>query len=56
MLKKVSECGYSRDYRGIRVSSSGKRFRIEEAVIWNIVNREDRLFGQAAAFQSWAYL
>lgn len=56
MLKKVSEQGFSRDYRGVRVSSSGRRFRIEQAVIWNIVDEEDRLFGQAAAFHRWTYL
>jgi hypothetical protein len=56
MLKKVSECGYSRDYRGTRVSSSGRRFRIERAVIWNIVDEKDRSLGQAAAFHRWTYL
>jgi hypothetical protein len=56
MLAKVSEQGYSKDYRGVRISSSGKRFRIEQAMIWNVVNSEGRLFGQAAAFHRWVYL
>ena len=56
MLKKVSAQGFSRDYRGVRVSSSGRRFRIEEAVIWNILDEKKRPYGQAAAFHRWTYL
>ncbi|MDX1387298.1 MAG: MEKHLA domain-containing protein [bacterium] len=56
LLTKVSEQGYSQDYRGIRISSSGKRFRIEEAVVWNIVDENGVHFGQAAAFKKWRHL
>jgi MEKHLA domain-containing protein len=56
MLKKVSAQGFSKDYRGVRVSSSGRRFRIEQAVIWNILDKKHHPFGQAAAFHRWTYL
>lgn len=56
LLRKVSEQGYSQDYRGTRISSSGKRFRIEEAIVWNVVDDQGAPHGQAAAFKKWGYI
>ena len=56
LLKKVSEQGYSIDYRGIRISSTGRRFRIQKAVVWNIINQKETFFGQAAVLRKWNYL
>lgn len=56
LLKRVTEHGYIDDYRGIRVSSTGRRFRIEEAIIWNLIDVEGVYRGQAAALYKWAEL
>lgn len=53
LLARVTEHGYIDDYRGVRISSSGKRFRIEKAFIWNILNTEGEYCGQAAALFKW---
>lgn len=56
LLSKVREQGFSRDYRGTRISSSGKRFRIEQAIVWNVVDEKGTKHGQAAAFKKWGYI
>lgn len=50
LLARVAEKGYIDDYSGIRVSSSGRRFRIHDAVVWNLIDASGRLHGQAATF------
>lgn len=56
LLKLVTEHGYIDDYRGIRVSSTGRRFRIDEAIIWNLIDEQGVYRGQAAALYKWAEL
>ena len=36
MLEQAKTHGYISDYRGIRISRSGKRFLVEQATVWNI--------------------
>ncbi len=50
LLARVAENGFIDDYSGIRVSSSGKRFRIHDAVVWNLLDARGHLHGQAATF------
>jgi len=40
-------------YGGIRIDSSGRRFRIQGARLWTLRNTEGCPCGQAAAFKSW---
>jgi len=56
ILKEVGQKGYSDHYQGVRVSSSGKRFRIENAIVWNLLDEEEAYCGQAALFDKWRYL
>ena len=53
VLERVSRDGYISDYSGIRVSSSGKRFRIEQAVVWDLLDASGACHGQAATFDHW---
>lgn len=53
LMARVARDGFIDDYRGIRVSSTGKRFWIENATVWNIVDANGRYHGQAAMFQDW---
>ncbi len=43
-------------YSGIRIAADGTRFRIEDAIIWNIADADGRRLGQAAALASWQRL
>jgi hypothetical protein len=51
-MKTVKECGIIRNYGGVRVALSGKRFLISNAAVWNIVV-DGVYLGQAAAFDRW---
>ena len=50
LLRRVTEDGYVDDYCGVRISSSGKRFEVRDAYVWNVYDGETRV-GQAALFR-----
>jgi hypothetical protein len=52
-LRQVREKGFIDDYSGIRISSSGNRFLIARATVWNVTDNLGRHLGQAATFFSW---
>lgn len=55
LLERTSRDGFVDDYRGIRISTTGRRFRIEQAIVWNL-HDDGHLVGQAATFYHWTYL
>jgi hypothetical protein len=56
LMSRAARDGFVDDYRGVRISSSGKRFFIEQAIIWNLVDADGRRVGQAATFSEWTPL
>ena len=56
LLNAVSTKGYIDNYRGVRISKTGRRFLIENATVWNLSDDNDRHIGQAACFKEWHYL
>ena len=56
MLEQVAKQGYIDNYRGVRISSTGKRFLIEQAVVWNLYDDSITFCGQAATFPNWTWL
>jgi hypothetical protein len=56
MLERARTRGYMDNYRGVRVSHSGRRFLIENAVVWNVIDQTGRRLGQAATFSHWTFL
>ena len=56
MLAVAEEQGYFAGYRGIRISSTGKRFLVEDATVWNVVDGQGIRVGQAATFAHWTLL
>ena len=56
LLAAVASDGFIDDYAGERVSSTGQRFWIEQATVWNLVNEQGVYCGQAAMFAHWSYL
>lgn len=53
LMQQVRAQGYIEDYTGVRVAASGRRFVIERATVWNVVDADDRYYGQAATFGRW---
>ena len=56
LLAAVTARGYIDDYSGVRISKTGRRFRIQRATVWNLISEDGRLCGQAAMFDSWHHL
>ena len=56
LLARVASHGFIEDYSGIRISASGRRFRIKRATVWNLLDGSGKRVGQAAAFADWAPL
>lgn len=53
LLDQVARTGFLSGYRGIRVAKSGRRFLIEDGVVWELIDRAGTRQGQAATFRSW---
>jgi hypothetical protein len=56
LLATVTRDGFIDDYCGVRITKSGRRFLIEQATVWNLVDERDVYCGQAATFSRWRYL
>jgi hypothetical protein len=56
LMTRVSRDGFMQGYRGIRVSASGRKFRIEDATIWNLLDETGSTIGQAACLRHWQFL
>ena len=59
LLQRTARRGYVDDYQGIRISKSGRRFKIDRALVWNLLDfsREVPIgCGQAATFSEWKML
>ena len=53
LLQEVARNGFLSGYQGLRVAKSGRRFIIEDGVVWELVDRDGMRHGQAATFLSW---
>lgn len=56
MLARAVERGFVDDYRGVRISLTGRRFLVQDALVWNVIGPENRRLGQAATFSRWTFL
>jgi hypothetical protein len=56
LLAAVERRGFIDDYSGIRISKTGRRFRIAQATVWNLVSENAGKCGQAAMFSQWKFL
>ena len=56
MLEQAKTRGYLDTYRGVRITSTGRRFLVENVLIWNVVDAEGQRVGQAATFSQWTWL
>ena len=56
LLETAARKGYIDDYAGIRISASGKRFRISNVILWSVTDTTGAQLGQAAFFDQWEYV
>lgn len=56
LLAEVTSRGFIDNYSGVRISKSGRRFRIARAMVWNLLDEVGKPCGQAAMFDQWEML
>ena len=56
LLARVTRDGFIDNYSGVRISKTGRRFRIDQAIVWNLVTEAGQPAGQAARFERWEFL
>lgn len=54
LLAIAAQKGFIDDYSGVRISSTGRRFMIANAIIWNVTDENGNRIGQAATFDRWS--
>ena len=55
-LADVAARGFVDRYEGVRIAKSGRRFRIRNALLWNLLDETGQFCGQAAMFSDWQFL
>ncbi|MCM3629787.1 MEKHLA domain-containing protein [Paenibacillus glycanilyticus] len=55
-LSLAGDNGFIDNYTGIRISSTGRRFYVIEATVWNLIDEKGNNHGQAAAFRKYRYV
>jgi hypothetical protein len=56
LLEAVTRRGFIDDYSGVRISKSGRCFRISRATVWNLLAADGKPRGQAAMFDRWEFI
>lgn len=53
LMSEVARTGFVTGYEGVRISATGRRFRIENVTIFNLTAPDGTFAGQAAVFDTW---
>ena len=56
LMAHVTAQGFMTGYSGVRISNTGKRFEMRNAIIWNLTDANGAYQGQAACFSDWIFL
>ena len=56
LLNEAAVKGFIDNYTGIRISSTGTRFKIENVLLWNLNDNLGQKTGQVALFRNWTNL
>jgi PAS domain S-box-containing protein len=56
LLDQARRKGYVDNGTGIRISRDGRRFRIENVILWDVRDDDGNFVGQAAIYDQWAEL
>jgi hypothetical protein len=56
ILEKAATQGYLENYQCVRISRTGKRYKIEDVTLWNVQDEQGKYCGQAATFSRWYLL
>lgn len=61
LFQQVQKHNYIEDYAGVRITFPRghrlrRRFSIQKATVWNLIDDQNVIHGQAATFDSWVWL
>jgi len=56
LLQRTTLMGFVEDYQGVRIAKSGRRFRILQGTVWNLLDDTEKHAGQAAMFEQYELL
>jgi hypothetical protein len=56
LLKEAQSKGYIDNFEGIRITKNGHRFKIQDAVLWNVMDSEGVQHGQACIIRRWDFV
>ena len=56
LLERANLYGFINDYSGIRIAKDGRRFRIRDVTLWNVLNENEVRVGQAAMFRKFEFV
>ncbi|AFZ02779.1 MEKHLA domain-containing protein [Calothrix sp. PCC 6303] len=56
LLEEAVAKGFVENYGGIRTSTTGKRFQIDNVTLWTVLNEDKQRCGHAAMFSKWYYI
>lgn len=55
LLSETATQGFS-NFSGIRMTSTGKRFEIQDGIIWNVLDEKNQRCGQAAVYSRYKFM
>ncbi|WP_414583472.1 MEKHLA domain-containing protein [Scytonema sp. PCC 10023] len=55
LLSDTATKGFS-NFSGVRITSTGKRFEIQDGILWNVIGEENQMFGQAAVYSKCKFI
>lgn len=55
LLAETVKKGFSH-FSGVRITSTGKRFQIQDGILWNVIGEENQRLGQAAVCSECKFL
>jgi hypothetical protein len=56
LLATVNRQGFIDNYSGIRIAKTQQKFRLENVIVWNLLDAQGQYCGQAAKCDRWVFL
>ncbi|AFY38409.1 MEKHLA domain protein [[Leptolyngbya] sp. PCC 7376] len=56
LLASSRDYGFKTGFSGVRVTKNGKRVRIEDVKLWDLLDKDGNYGGQAAVYSKWTFL
>lgn len=56
LLEEGKKKGVTFLNQGIRIGKTGRRFYIEDVVLFNLIDKDENYVGQGAVYEKWRYI